>query len=155
MSTPRIGPKCKLFAREIGDSVYSEIDLISDLSFPATWDEADSTARDTPVKSSEPTLLDLTITARLRKDYTNAGYQMLRTAFLTRTELDFLILDGPQDENNSTGYRFDGKLFSFGEDQALANVLFNDITIKPVITANPPDSVVVVSGAPVFTELTG
>jgi hypothetical protein len=98
-------------------------------------------------------MLDLTLTGRVRVDHTDNGYNAIRDAFLAKDTLDVLVLNGKSNQNGSLGYRYDAKVFALGEDQALANVIFNDLTIKPCASVNEPKAVKVVAGVPVFTDI--
>lgn len=151
----RLGILSKFYVNEgtYGAPVWTEIDLISDLAIAGAWDEGDSSARRAQVKTQEPTMLDLGINGRIRVDNTDDGYNLIRDAFLTKGTVDVLALNGKVDQNGSLGFRYDAKVFSLGEDQAMGNVIFNDLTIKPCASDNDPKSVRVTAGAPVFSDI--
>jgi hypothetical protein len=136
-----------------GSPAWVEIDLISDLAVDAAWDEGESTARRTVVHTFEQTMLALDIPGKIRKDHSDAGYILIQNAFLSRAVIDILALDEDNDVNGATGFRFDGKVFTFSEDQAMGNVLFKDFTIKPCASVNVPKFATVVGGVPVFTDI--
>lgn len=106
------------------------------------------------LKQYEPTLMDLAITGKIRSDESDTtGFVALETAFLGRTSVDVMILDGDDAVNGSRGYRFDAKVFKFGEDQALDGILFREFELAPCVSDNAVCKAVVASGAPVFTTL--
>lgn len=155
MENTRLGLFSKFYTNDGTYAVpaWVEIDLISDLAVAGAYDEGDSSARRAQVKTQEPTLLDLGLTGRVRVDHTDAGYNNLRDAFIAKETLDVLVLNGKHTINGSLGYRFDAKVFAMGEDQALANVIFNDLSIKPCASVNDPKAVRVTGGIPVFTDI--
>lgn len=160
MSETRIGVDCKLYVNAVasGDSPaadWEEIPLVADVQVDGTWVESESSARISILDTVEPTTLGLGMTGRVRKDATNAGYNRLRNAWLTREVLDIMELDGAIDKENSTGFRYPAKITAFSEDQSRNNVLYNDFTIKPCASDVAPQSVIVTSGIPVYTEITG
>lgn len=141
----------------VNDGTYAaptwiEIDLVSDLAVNPTWNEGESTARRTAVQTFEETTLALELPGKIRVDRSDAGFLVFEQAFHNRGVLDIMALNGAKDQNLSSGYRFDGKLFGFSEDQAMGNVLFKDFTIKPCASVNIPKFVAVVGGVPTFID---
>lgn len=152
----RLGVFSKLYINEgtYGSPTWTEIDLIGNLAIAGTWDKGESSARRARVRTNEPTLLDLNLTGTIRVDHTDDGYNLVRDAFLDPNGVvDVLVLNGGNTRNGSLGYRFDAKVFSLGEDQALGNVLFNDLEIGPCASDNDPQAVEVTGGVPVYTEI--
>lgn len=131
----------------------TEADLIGDCAVNGNWNEGESTVRRTPVATAEPTTLALEITGSIRVDPTDPAYQMVRDAFLTKGVLDILALDGAIDDNTTEGYRFDGKVFDWSEDQGRGNVLFRTFNIKPCASDNIPQYVQVIGGVLAFTPI--
>ena len=106
------------------------------------------------LKQYEPTLMDLALTGKIRTDESDAtGFVAMETAFLARSSIDVMILDGGNTVNGSRGYRFDAKVFKFGEDQALDGVLFREFELAPCVSDNAVCKAVVASGAAAFTTL--
>jgi hypothetical protein len=136
-----------------GSPTWDEADLIADASVNANWEEGDASTRRTRVKETEPTQMNLEITGRIRVDSTDAAYQAIKEAFIEGSSMDVLILNGPIDVNGSHGYRFDGKVFNMTEDQSLGSVIFREFTIKPCISVNVPQYVMVEGGTPAFTDI--
>lgn len=119
-----------------GAPTFAEIKCVGDLAVNPSYAEGDASTRDTRVMLTETTQAQVEVTGRVKVSADNAAYEALLAAFLNDTPLDFLFLNGKKNVADSHGYRFWGKVFTMGEDQALGNVLYRDITIKPCI---PPD----------------
>ena len=138
-----------------GTPTWVAVSASKDHQVTADMDEFDATTRQGGgIKQSEPTLLALALGFKVRTDQSDtAGYVVLEAAFLTRGVLDTLVLDGGVTVNGSRGYRADMKVFKFGEDQAVGNILHREVELKPCASTNAAFKAVVASGAPVFTSL--
>jgi hypothetical protein len=118
---------------------FVEIDLVGDASVNFAWEEGEATTRQSLVNQSEPTKAALEVTGRVRVEVpNNAIFNTIEKAAIGRTVLDVLALNGKKDVPGSRGYRFDGKIFNWGEDQALGNVIFKDFNLKPCPSDNDP-----------------
>lgn len=117
---------------------WEEADLISDCSVNGSYNEADASTRRTAVAEAEPTNMTLEITGKLRFDSSDPAYIALRNAYLSRSPIDVLGLNGSILVAGHEGFRFTGKIFGWTEDQGLQSVLFKDFTIKPCISDNIP-----------------
>jgi len=150
----RIGILSHLYANSgtYGSPSWLDIDLVSDLAVNPTYNEGESTARRTLVQTFEPTTLALELPGKIRVDRTDEAFLLLEQAFHNRLVLDLMALNGASDQNLSSGYRFDGRIFGFSEDQAMGNVLFKEFTIKPCASTNLPKFVAVVGGTPTFID---
>lgn len=151
----RVGVFCKLYLNTgtYEAPVWEEVDLISDLSDNAAWERGDSSARRSRVRTMEPTMLGLELTGSVRTDYTDDRYNDLRDAFLTNATLDVLVLTGAIETNGSLGFRFDAKVFDFGSDQALANVIFNSFAIIPSASDHEPQAAISNGSAVTFSDI--
>lgn len=150
----RLGILSRLY---VNDGTYEapdwlEIDLVGDLQVGGEWTKGESTVRRTRIQTNEPTTLNLDTTGNVRVDSTDDGYNRLLTAWATTETVDFMVLNGAEDQNGAHGVRFDGKVFNMGEDQARANVLYRDFEMGPCASDNVPKLVNVTAGAPVFTD---
>lgn len=155
MSDVRLGVKSKLYLNtgSYGTPAWEEANLISDLQVNASWDEGESSARISLVKTAEPTMLALDIAGKVRVDYAKDHFRLMHEAFIAADSLDVMVLDGAHTQNGSIGYRFDAKIFQWSEDQSLGAVLFKDFTMKPCATDTPAKAVAVAAGVPVFSEI--
>lgn len=141
-----LGIKCKSFVL-IG-SVFTAIDDISEESLDPNMDEATAKVRGARVTESEPTIGTLTVNIKVKKDSANAVWRHLHALYWTKAAGTFLFLgdgaaalangafDAANTTGNTTGVRFDGKLFSFKEDRNQDQILFNDIAVKPCTNSN-------------------
>jgi hypothetical protein len=112
---------------------WLEVLLISDLTVNANWQEGESSTRAARVQTFEQTIMAMELTGRVRKETTNTAYLALRTAHGTASVVDFLVLDAKNTVFNGDGYRFHGRVFNFGEDQSLGNVVFKEFSAKPCV----------------------
>lgn len=155
MSDVRIGPLCKFYYNSgvYVTPVWEEVDLISDLVNNSSWERGVSSVRRARVVTNEQLMLNLELTGRVRTDYTNEHYNTLRDAHIDTTTLDILVLNGDINKNGSMGFRFDAKVFDFGEDQALGNVIFNDLAVGPCASDNNPMAAISNGSAVTFSEI--
>lgn len=145
----KLGMNAKLYWRSAGtygSPTWTEVTLISDLSIDVTWDEADASARESRITQTVKTMLPLSFTARLKKKPLEATYEAFMNALLSDGSLDLLILDGDKATEGVRGWRCDCQVFAGSEDQAMGNVLFEDMTLKPSITDNLVYAVKVAGG---------
>lgn len=145
----KLGILAKLYYRSAGTygaPTWTEISLISDLAVNPAWDKADASSRGSRVKKSAKTMLGLEFTGRLKKKPGDASYEAVMNALVSDDVLDVLILDGDKDTENNRGWRCDVQVHSANEDQAMANVLYEDITLEPACTDNEPKAVKVAAG---------
>lgn len=133
--------------------IWNLLDLIADATVKADWNSADASVRRGRVEEAEPTNLVLELTGKVRKSMTDTAFLVLRAAHLIASTLDVLILDGLRTVNGSEGFRFDGKVFQWSEDQSLGVVTFKDFMIKPCISTNLPKSVIVNGGSPTYSAI--
>jgi hypothetical protein len=125
---------------------WSEITLISDLTVNPTWEEADASARESRVKQTVKTMINVEITGRLKKKPGDTNYEAIMNAALSDDALDMLVLDDTNTTNNARGWRMDAQIFSVSEDQSMSNYMYEDIRILPSITTNPVKAVLVTGG---------
>lgn len=116
-----------------GTPTWVEVNLVSDLVVDATWNEAEGSTRAEQAQVFEPTNLKLDLTGKIRKNILDTPYLMIRAAHLVKTSLDILILDRSIATVGADGFRFEGKVFNWSEDQGLGTVIFKEFGIKPCI----------------------
>lgn len=138
-----------------GSPTWANVANVRDVQVGADMDEFDASTRaGGGVKQSEPTLLALEVSGKIRSDQNDtAGFVAFETAFLTRASMDLLVLDGGATVNGARGYRADMKVFKFGEAQGLGDVLHREFALKPCVSVNAAYKAIVASGAPAFTTL--
>lgn len=137
-----------------GSPTWANMSSVSDVTVGAGFTEAKGSTREYGVDFFEPTMLGFEISGKIRSDDSDAnGYIALETAFLARSPLDLMVLDGASATNGNRGFRMDFKVFKWEEEQGLDGVMYRAFTLKPCVPINGgPASVVVTSGAPVFTS---
>jgi hypothetical protein len=157
------GFNCKLYVNTATETPYAsptwtEVTTLGDCAVADGREKVNSHTRATgPVATYEPGVLDVSITGKIRVDYGNTAYELLRTNYLAGTPIDILCLDGTVTTNGATGYRFHASVFTWGQDQALTGLLYRDFELAPTaptVEAEVPKSVKVTSGAPVYTAIT-
>ena len=152
----KLGIKCKAYynAGTYGSPTWTEITCINDFKQTVDWEKAEVKYRGTRVKQSVKTILGLSWSGTLLASNSDTAYQAIMAALVSDTTLDMMILNGDKTTNNVTGYRCDVQIFSANEDQGTGNVLYDEVTIEPSpMGGNAPSSVLVTTGAPVFTAL--
>lgn len=137
-----------------GTPSWDEMDTVSDMMVNGSWQKGEGTTRASRVAMKTNTILDLNITGKIRTDYDNADYLALWNSWISggTNTIDVMALTGPSNTNGSHGVRYVSEVGDFSEDQGLGTVLFKSFTLDPTITNTVPDSVVVASNAPVFTD---
>jgi len=139
-----------------GSPTWGALTFINDLTVNNQWDKADANSRASRIKQAVKTLLGLSWTGTiLVPGETNADYTTIIDAMNSDDILDIMVLNGPNTENGVRGYRCDVQVTNATEDQGSGAVLYDQIEFMPTPSANPPKSVLVTSGAPVFSALPG
>jgi hypothetical protein len=128
---------------------------VSDCAMKAAWDKAEGPTRLSRGKVALKTLVDPSITCKLRSSLTgDNNYQTIITALLQPdATLNVVILNNGATATGAWGWMYDAQVTQGGGSQNLGDVEFDDIEITPAITGNPVQYVQVVSGAPVYTAL--
>jgi hypothetical protein len=138
-----------------GTPVWDEIAAVREIQVPdGDFEEIEASGRDYPLKLSEPGNFQFSIEGKIRTNESDTDFIALETAALAKSQLDIMILTGGSATNGNRGFRMDFKLHKFfGEDQNIDQILWRPFMLKPCVPTNAPKSVVVSSGAPVFTAL--
>ena len=143
-----------------GSPTWVEFTTIRDVQIPdGERATLDASGRDYGIELFEPGLLKLGIDFMIRTNESDTPFTFLETAALlnptaTGAMLDILILTGRIATNGNRGFRLDMKIHKFfGEDQALDKILYRSVKLLPCAPTNPPKSVVITGGVPVYTTL--
>ncbi len=157
MATPKVqlGILSTLYYNSgtFGTPVWVAVGLVGDLQVPAKWDVVELPIRASRVKFKNKTMIDVGITGKLLASGTDAAVLALMAAMLNDDVIDVMALNGTSATNGAKGFRFEAQVVNATEDQGTGVVVFEDFELIPVYTANPPKSVIVTTGAPVFTTL--
>lgn len=151
---PRRGIDCVAYLNTstYGSPTWTPCDFINDFNMTNADDFADANSRASAIKKGVKTRKDLSFSGTLLSPgATNTAYDNIIAALNSSGVLDFMILNGPSTENGVTGWRADFQVTQGNQDQGSEAVLYDEIEIKPYPSANPVKTVLVVSGAPVFT----
>lgn len=137
-----MGYAAKLY-RNTGDydsPTWVEIDNAKDVTLALNADEVDVTTRaGGGHKQTEPGLIDSSVEFDINWDTDDENFSALQTAFLARTEIEVLVLDGAYTSAGSEGLRMTAKVTTFSRDEALASNLTVSVTLKPCIADNAPE----------------
>lgn len=122
-----------------GSPTWAEITDVKDLTYTMEDTMHDATTRaHSGYKGYIQTLRNIEITWGMNYDTSDTQYVALRTAFLARTAVEFLVLDGAN-TSPSQGIRATCQIFSFPISQPLDGNLVTDIKAAPYAgAANPP-----------------
>lgn len=148
-----LGLNAKVYWRSggtYGAPVWTDVNIFSDVSVNPAWDEASADARESRIKQVRKTLLGLEITGRMKKKIGNTAYDAFMNAMLSDEVLDIMVLDGSNTTDGVRGWRFDAQVFSATEDQAMGNVLYEEMILKPSLDTNAPLAVKVAGGVPTY-----
>jgi len=150
-----LGRKAKFYLNFglFGSPSFAEVPNISDLTRNGEWETADGSTRESAVKQSVKTMVDLSVGGKLKFVAGDANTVAIMDAFMSPDSfLDIMVLNGPMTTPGAYGVRYQAQVTSDNEDQGLSTVIFEDLKFMPTpIGANPPATVKVISGAPVFT----
>lgn len=136
-----------------GSPTWTAIPQVSDLSVTAEWDEAEASTRESKMKLKVKTLLGAEVAAKLKVVPSDTALGVIVAALFSDAVVDILVLNGTNATNGCYGFRFECQVHSANEDQGLGNAIFDEVKFKPCPTVNAKQSVLVTTGAPVFTTI--
>lgn len=137
-----------------GVPTWAEIPQVSDLTAAGAWDTAEASTRESAVKMAVKTLVDLSVSGKLKFVAGDTNQATIIEAFYNpATTIDVMILNGASNTNGTYGVRYDCQVTSKDEDQGLGVAIFDGFKLMPTPSANLPSWVKVTAGAPVFTTL--
>lgn len=119
--------------------VWDEITLVKDLTLNMTKSAVDITTRASGgfVENIDG-LIDATVDFSLLWDTADADFTAIQTAFLAKTSIEFLVLDGGSDVVGAQGLRATMMVEGFTRNETLGEALMVDVTIRPTRAANAP-----------------
>jgi hypothetical protein len=134
---------------------WTELTDIGDFTQNGAWKTAEVELRSSPAVMGVKTTIDIGVSFKMlsRPSGPSAAYNTVIAALTTRDVVDVMTLNGSNTTNGARGWRYEGQVTSGSEDLGTQSVSMPDVEIKPTVTNNVPQSVVVSSGAPVFTSL--
>lgn len=150
-----IDAKCYHNTGTFATPVWTEITFLGDFKIDYKWSRATFENRGQRLNRGKKTLSELSVTAKVKSHLTNAPYLALWAAAISPTAvIDLLILNAASTVNGARGFRGDFDVTNFGDDQGPGTMLANDLTFEVADSDNQFSSVVVVTGAPVYTAMT-
>jgi len=150
-----LGRDAKLYLNTgtFGSPTWAAIDQISDLTVTAEWDEVDASTRESKMKLKAKTLLGAEVGGKLKAVPGNTNLGTIVAALFSDAVVDIMVLNGTSSTNGCYGFRYECQVHAANEDQGLGAAIFDDIKFKPYPTTNAKQSVLVTTGAPVFTAI--
>lgn len=77
-------------------------------------------------------LIDAGIDFSMLYNTADASFAAIRTAFFSKTNVEMLVLDGPESTTGSQGLRANMLVGGFTRNETLGEALMVDVTMKPV-----------------------
>ena len=152
------GLESGLYVRTAGNfssPTWTELTDIGDCTLNGAWKSAEVEVRSSPATMAVKTTIDISTTFKMlaRPSGSSAAYNTVISALTTRDVVDVMVLNGSNTTNGARGFRYEGQVTNGSEDQGTQAVIMPDMEIKPTVTNNVPQSVVVTAGSPAFTSL--
>lgn len=154
MASNMVGIKGKLYynSATFGSPTWVEHTLIRDLQRNFKPNIATAVTRASRAEKGAPTTYDLSITGTMLSDVDSTIYLAQRTAFLAGTVWDIMCLTGAHSSNGEEGLRYEAVVGDASQGQGSGDVMYDNFEFRPHIeSANAVQTVLVASGAPVFT----
>lgn len=119
--------------------VWDEIGNVKDLTLNMTKSAVDITTRASGgfVENIDG-LIDATVDFSMVWDSTDTDFTAIQTAFLAKTSIEFLVLDGGSAVDGAQGLRATMMIEGFTRNETLGEALMVDVTIRPTRAANAP-----------------
>lgn len=134
-----VGFNCHAYynAGSYSSPTWTEILPIKDLTLPQTDDDAESSSREGGgSKESEPGLRDNGVEYDMVYNQSDSAFAAHQTAYLARTTIELLVLDGLQSTSGSQGLRVTTKVSKFTRKEDLGGVVMTEVSAKPAKNAN-------------------
>jgi hypothetical protein len=110
---------------------WDEITSIGDCTVTADWDVVKQALRGNAVALGYKTFLNLEITFKMEASLNAADYVAMRSAFLSRSPVDMLVLNDDKSTNGAWGFRADFLVTSHNEDQGAGAALMPEFKLIP------------------------
>ena len=130
-------------------SNLTEIDQVKgDLKATLAGTEADITVRaSNGYKLTAKAMKDVTVDFDLMYDSTNTIYQFLLKAWLNDTVIGVAVLDGDKATVGTQGFWADWVIVKFDKNEPIGDAQTVSVSLKPTLSAVPPEWVTVASGS--------
>lgn len=110
---------------------WDAITAIGDCTVNCDWDVVKQAVRGNRVTLGAKTFLNLEVTFKMEANHNAADYLALRTAALSDTPLDLMILNDDNTTNGAWGFRADFLVTSHNEDQGAGAALMPEFKLIP------------------------
>ena len=136
-----IGYDCKLYRNTgtWGSPVWSEIDIVKDATAEAERATVEVKSRASSFVKHGSGPISVKITGQLLHDGGDAGYEAIRDAFLDKTSIDIVALDGSSATSGNQGFRAEWLVSKFARSEPLEGEVVIDFELVPdLASANEP-----------------
>ncbi len=133
------GVECRIYLNtgSYGTPTWAEFVCLKDTTISLDFGEVDATCRGGGgYKQSAVTLTSLEVSGSAIKEKADTTFVAMESAAVGKTVVDLLVMDGVRTSADSDGWRFDGQIFSWTENQPLEDIVTVDFTIKPARSVN-------------------
>lgn len=138
----RLGLDCKLYysTADYASPSYTELSNVTDVNVADSMGEFDSSTRaNEGFESIEPTLRKLRVSFKMMYDQSDANFVAIRAAYVARTGLDMLVLDGDKDDGDTIGVRAQMKVLKMDSAEPLTEGKTVDVELAPYFSSHPPE----------------
>jgi hypothetical protein len=136
-----------------GSPSWTEVSVIEGVEVESAYQTVDVILRDRRTVGKVKGAMGLTATVKMIADITDTVYLAFLAAHNAGTVLDVMILKGGSTTNGVSGYRFETQVHKASESQGANAVVMDEIELAPYPGENKAASVLVASGAPVFSSI--
>lgn len=129
-----IGAQCA-FCENTGTdetAVWSEVELVRDLTANDTMDQVDVSNRSSLFKLYVPGMRDVSIDLQVLADSSDTRVAALATSYASRTSKEYAILNA-KPSGAATGVKLKGYLYNKTEAQPLGDAATIQYTLKPSV----------------------
>lgn len=138
------GLDCKIYFNSgtYGTPTWAEWACVRDTVLNLTHDEVDSSCRGSGgFRRIATTLSMLEVSGTALKDKDDPSFVALELAARNKTTVDILVMDGVRTSADSDGWRLDGQILNWTENQPFEDIVSVDFSIKPARSENAPTAV--------------
>lgn len=142
----RLGLDAKLYWNDgnYGSPDWQEMDNVKDLTLNLETAEADVTTRgNNGWRATLATLKDGTVEFQSVDDPDDVNLEAFFEAWLNKTQIECLVLNGPVETAGSRGWRITFMVTKFSTEQPLENAQMVSISLKPTYADHAPERYVV------------
>jgi len=137
----RLGLDAKLYfdPSGVGESTWTEMDNVRDLTLNLETGEADVTTRgNAGWRAIVATLKNGSIEFEMVWDTEDAGFTAIKNAYFNNTFVGFAIMDGDILTPGSQGLQANFSITNFSRNEPLEEAITVNITAKPTYSTTPP-----------------